>query len=120
MRNLLEKVRKRDYEAVKQEAQAIYRAESRFPGLSDSLTEHLPGPGEAAGAQFAHIILRLVQPLRSVGTILQRVKSQRIVAPFPAVEGLPSDAEIAAGRGGIPIVSLVVIEPLQPLVSCPA
>jgi transposase-like protein len=29
MLNLLEKVRKRDYEAVKQEAQAIYRADSR-------------------------------------------------------------------------------------------
>lgn len=29
MRNILEKVRKRDYEAVKAEAQAIYRADSR-------------------------------------------------------------------------------------------
>jgi putative transposase len=29
MRNILEKVRKRDYEAVKREAQAIYRADSR-------------------------------------------------------------------------------------------
>jgi putative transposase len=29
MRNILEKVRKRDYEAVKQDAQAIYRADSR-------------------------------------------------------------------------------------------
>lgn len=29
MRNILEKVRKRDYEAVKSDAQAIYRAENR-------------------------------------------------------------------------------------------
>jgi len=29
MRNILEKVRKRDYEAVKSDAQAIYRAVSR-------------------------------------------------------------------------------------------
>ncbi len=59
MRNILEKVRKRDYEAVKVEAQAIYRAESRrqakaafhafqahwqsaYPGMVRQLEKDLP------------------------------------------------------------------------------
>jgi len=45
MRNLLDQVRKRDYDAVKQEAQAIYRADSRRGGASCVS----PFPGSLAG-----------------------------------------------------------------------
>lgn len=51
MRNILEKVRRRDYEGAKADAQAIYRAEgagvSPLPGL---LAERLSGDREATGA----------------------------------------------------------------------
>ncbi|MGH9439313.1 MAG: hypothetical protein ACRD22_15810, partial [Terriglobia bacterium] len=38
----------------------------------------------------------------------------------PSGKPLPADPEVATGQGGIPTVSLVVIEPLQPLVSLQA
>ena len=44
MRNILEKVRKRDYENVKSEAQAIYHADSR----------------PEAEAAFSRLIIRLI------------------------------------------------------------
>ena len=69
MRNILEKVRKRDYDAVKAGAQAIYRADSQrqasqaFRRFRARWQGHLPVDGEAVGEGFARIahFLRLSQ-----------------------------------------------------------
>jgi len=38
-----------------------------------------------------------------------------IISPFPAVEGLRRDAEVAAGEAGVLIMGFVVIKPFQSL-----
>jgi len=53
-------------------------------------------------------------------TILQRAQLLRIVAPLPAIKGFTADPEITASQGCIAAVSLVMIEPWQPLASLPA
>ena len=39
-----------------------------------------------------------------------------VLAAFPALEGLRADAKAAAGETGIAIMTLIVVQPLQPLV----
>jgi hypothetical protein len=50
-------------------------------------------------------------------TVLQALQIVGIVAPLPAVEGLPADSEVATGQSGLAPVGAVVIEPAQPLAS---
>ena len=38
-----------------------------------------------------------------------------VVAPFPAVEGLWRDAEVAAGKSGIVTMGVIIIKPFQSL-----
>jgi hypothetical protein len=57
MRNLLEKVKKRDDEQVKTDAQAIYQAENRkqaagWPALLPTLATELSQPGATTGSHF--------------------------------------------------------------------
>jgi putative transposase len=67
MRNILEKVKKRDYEQVKADAQAIYRAENRkqipggWPALLPTLATELSQPGATTGTRPAGtaVVLRL-------------------------------------------------------------
>jgi putative transposase len=67
MRNILEKVRKRDGEKVKSGAQAIYRAESwreaqaAFRRFQKEWQGSLSGDGEATGARLARVAL-VLQP----------------------------------------------------------
>jgi hypothetical protein len=48
--------------------------------------------------------------MRPMRTILQTGQEVRIVPPLPAVEGLPTDAKVAAGQSGIVPVGTVVIK----------
>src|SRR5439155_21409658 len=74
-------------------------------------------------AQLAHAFRLLRTPSRAapahrpMRTVFQSGQLLRIVAPLPAIEGLTADAEVSTGQGGVPAVSLVVIEPSQPLLS---
>ena len=39
----------------------------------------------------------------------------RVVAAFPAIEGLGRDAEIPAGKSGVVPMGVIVVKPLEPL-----
>ena len=95
MRNILEKVRKRDYEAVKSEAQAIYQAESRreaqaafrrfqthwrdaYPAMVQQLERDLPEP-----LSFLSLPPHLWRKLRTTNVIERRfVEVRRRTRPM--------------------------------------
>src|SRR3990172_9973136 len=52
--------------------------------------------------------------VRTMRPFFQSREIVRIVPPPPAVEGLPADTEMAAGKGGIPTVLEIMGHPLQP------
>jgi hypothetical protein len=58
--------------------------------------------------------------MRSMRTTLESPKVKRIVAPPPAIKGLPADVETATGKSGIPVVRAIKVEPSQPNDAVPA
>ena len=49
----------------------------------------------------------------TMGASLQTLYMLGVVAPFPAVEGLRRDVEVAAGKSGIVVAGIVVIKPFE-------
>ena len=47
--------------------------------------------------------------------IFQALCMPGMITPFPAVEGLRRDAEVATGEAGVLIMGFVVIEPFKSL-----
>ena len=51
----------------------------------------------------------------AVRMVFQALCMFGIIAPFPAVESLRGDAEVATGEPGIVLVGAIVIEPFKSL-----
>jgi len=63
---------------------------------------------------------RLPPPLGAMRVILQRGEVMRVVAAPPAIEGLPTDAEMAASERSVATVSEIVGHPLHAELAGPA
>ena len=63
---------------------------------------------------------RLAMPMRAMRTILQRGEVMRIVAPPPAIERLPADPKVAAGKSRIAAMTQIMTHPGQPELTNPA
>jgi hypothetical protein len=46
-----------------------------------------------------------------MGAILQALQMVGIIAPFPPVKGLRTDAEVATGESSVVMVGVVVVKP---------
>ena len=57
---------------------------------------------------------RVATVMRAVGMSLEGGEVVRIIAPPPAVEALPTDAEVAARERGVATLREVVSHPLEP------
>src|SRR6185437_3016698 len=77
-------------------------------------------PARIAAAESQHRIGvlgrpgRLAAPPGAARAVLELGQSAVFKTPLPAIEGLPADAEVAAGERGVAAMAAVPFEPFQP------